>query len=86
MEVQAPGGSYCMIHDSYGTHAADTERLRDTLRREFAAIYRTDWLAEVEAFIRSQLPRRRHSLPTRTSLPSATSTSPRSWTSEFFFS
>lgn len=48
--------SYCMIHDSYGTHACDTDRLRDVLRQEFAAIYRTDWLGEVEAFLRARYP------------------------------
>jgi DNA-directed RNA polymerase len=56
LEDDQPGGSYAMIHDSFGTHACDVERMRDTLRREFAAIYRTDWLAKVEEFIRASYP------------------------------
>lgn len=56
LEADRAGGSYCMIHDSFGTHAADADRMRDTLRREFAAIYQTDWLAEVEAFLRAAYP------------------------------
>jgi DNA-directed RNA polymerase len=31
--------SFAMIHDSYGTHAADTDRLAFTLRDEFASMY-----------------------------------------------
>jgi DNA-directed RNA polymerase len=56
LEDDQPGGSYSMIHDSFGTHACDTDRMRSTLRREFAAIYQTDWLAEIEAFIRARCP------------------------------
>ena len=35
---------YCMIHDSFGTHAADMDVMARVLREEFVAIYTTDWL------------------------------------------
>jgi len=35
--------NFAMIHDSYGTHAADTTRMGVELRRLFVDIYRTDW-------------------------------------------
>ncbi len=32
-------GAFAMIHDSYGTHAADTQVLAETLRASFVALY-----------------------------------------------
>lgn len=37
------------IHDSFGTHAADTTRLGVILREQFAAIYAHDWLQRLHA-------------------------------------
>lgn len=37
--------SFAMIHDSYGTHAANATRMARLLRQTFADIYREDWLA-----------------------------------------
>lgn len=36
---------YCMIHDSYGTHAGRAGLLRDILRKQFVAQYQSDVLA-----------------------------------------
>lgn len=36
--------SFCMIHDSYGTHAADTDLLAEVLREQFVEIYCVDRL------------------------------------------
>jgi len=33
--------SFAMIHDSYGTHAADTAALADCLRASFVGLYAT---------------------------------------------
>lgn len=35
---------FCMIHDSYGTHAADVDTLAVTLREVFVSIYWDNWL------------------------------------------
>jgi DNA-directed RNA polymerase len=43
--------SWAMIHDSFGTHAADTTRLSRVLREQFVEMYRRDWLAEIAAEI-----------------------------------
>lgn len=39
--------SFAMIHDSYGTHAANTTTLNRVLREKFVEIYREDWLARL---------------------------------------
>lgn len=48
------------IHDDYGTHAADTEKLAALLRQSFVAIYRDDILgkffAEAQKQVKSELP------------------------------
>lgn len=48
---------FAMIHDSYGTHAADTDQLAYTLREQFVAIYENhDVLQEFADELRSQIP------------------------------
>jgi DNA-directed RNA polymerase, mitochondrial len=47
---------FAMIHDSYGVHAADTDLLSHVLREEFARIYQTNWLQEIEDYVRSYAP------------------------------
>lgn len=39
MAREIPGVSLAMIHDSFGTHAADTEKLYHVLREEFVRMY-----------------------------------------------
>ena len=39
--------SFAMIHDSFGTHAADAGTLFEVLRDEFVKMYETDWLREL---------------------------------------
>lgn len=39
--------SFAMIHDSFGTHAADTGILFEVLRDEFRKMYEPDWLWEL---------------------------------------
>jgi DNA-directed RNA polymerase len=49
--------SFAMIHDSYGTHAADTERFSKILRESFVAMYsETDFLEHFRDEIAAQLP------------------------------
>jgi DNA-directed RNA polymerase len=49
--------SFAMIHDSYGTHAADTDKLAAILRDQFVEMYLAhDVLAEFEASVRAALP------------------------------
>jgi DNA-directed RNA polymerase len=48
--------SFAMIHDRYAVHAADTEILSHVLRDEFARIYETNWLQEIEDYVRSYAP------------------------------
>lgn len=49
--------SFAMIHDSYGTHAADTDKLNRILREEFVGMYlRHDVLANFRDEISKQLP------------------------------
>jgi DNA-directed RNA polymerase len=57
--------SFAMIHDSYGTHAADTDLLAHTLREEFVRMYEEhDVLAEFLESLREQLPEEyRNELP-----------------------
>lgn len=45
--------SFAFIHDSYGTHAADTSKLAKTLRDVAAEMYAVDRLAEFETYVRS---------------------------------
>lgn len=40
-------GHFAMVHDSYGTHAADTPRLHRSLREQFVAIYQKDVLHDL---------------------------------------
>ncbi len=39
MSKEIPGVSLAMVHDSFGTHAADTEKLYHVLREEFVKMY-----------------------------------------------
>lgn len=39
MSREIPGVSLAMVHDSFGTHAADTEKLYHVLREEFVKMY-----------------------------------------------
>lgn len=49
--------SFAMVHDSYGTTAAETEALADTLRRAFVSLYQKhDVLAELRAAVVEALP------------------------------
>lgn len=49
--------SFAMIHDSYGTHAADTERMAHHLRSAFVAMYEEhDVLAEFLEGVAQRLP------------------------------
>lgn len=45
-----------MIHDSYGVHACDTLAFSHVLRREFVAIYKTDWLTKIRDDILAYAP------------------------------
>jgi DNA-directed RNA polymerase len=47
---------FAMIHDSYGTHAANTTRLAAVLREQFVEIYKRDWLRELYAELREKHP------------------------------
>lgn len=48
--------SLAVIHDSFGTHAADTDELVGILRETFVDQYRPDHLSELYAEIKHQLP------------------------------
>jgi DNA-directed RNA polymerase len=48
--------SFAMIHDSYGTHATDTDLLNVVLREEFIKLYSDDVLEEFRQQIIKQLP------------------------------
>lgn len=49
--------SFCFIHDSYGTHAADAGVLADVLRQQFVKMYSDhDVLAEFRDALQAQLP------------------------------
>jgi DNA-directed RNA polymerase len=41
--------AFSLIHDSYGTHAADMDTLNRCLREQFVEIYRHDWFASIQA-------------------------------------
>jgi DNA-directed RNA polymerase len=47
---------FSAIHDSYGVHACNAMALTNILRREFARIYETNWLQEIERYVRSYAP------------------------------
>lgn len=56
-EVVAQGvNAVVTIHDSFGTHAADTCAMFDALRTTFVAIYSEDWLAKLHADFQEQAP------------------------------
>lgn len=46
--------SFAMVHDSYGTHAADVQTLSSCLRAAFAYLYAGDPLAALERELRTQ--------------------------------
>lgn len=48
--------SFAMIHDSYATHAADTDTLRGCLRAAFCGLYQTDVLKAFRDEIQNGLP------------------------------
>mgnify|MGYP003393925235 FL=1 len=49
--------SFAMIHDSYGTHAADTDLLAETLRDQFVRLYSShDVLTQFRDELAAQLP------------------------------
>jgi DNA-directed RNA polymerase len=47
---------FAMIHDSYGTHAANTQRFASILRQQFVAIYKEDWLTKIRDDILAYAP------------------------------
>ena len=47
---------YAVIHDSYGTHAANTRRLGEIIRRQFVEMYSDNWLDIFQEEIRKQAP------------------------------
>lgn len=48
--------AFSMIHDSYGTHACDTNKLARLLRETFVAIYQHDWLGDLRAELTARYP------------------------------
>jgi DNA-directed RNA polymerase len=83
--VAAGVSQFAMIHDSYGTVAADTDTLAHTLRRAFVDMYENhDVLAEFAASVSARLPdKERLLLP---SLPSKGNLDLQSvLTSDYFF-
>jgi DNA-directed RNA polymerase len=48
--------SFCMIHDSYGTHAGNAQVMANSLREEFVNMYQTDVLMQFRDELMSQLP------------------------------
>ena len=56
--------NFAMIHDSFATHAGNTDTLRDTLREEFVKMYSENNLAKFRDEIASQLsPKNAKKLP-----------------------
>jgi DNA-directed RNA polymerase len=45
-----------MIHDSYGTHAADAPTMARVLRQSFADIFSKDWLHSLQVELQASLP------------------------------
>lgn len=54
--------SFAMIHDSYGTHAADAEKLSHLLRREFVKQYSGNVLEDFRNSILEIMPQDKHEL------------------------
>lgn len=48
--------SFAMVHDSYGTHAADADALFVTIREEAEKLFKPDLLKDLEAQLKAQLP------------------------------
>jgi DNA-directed RNA polymerase len=48
--------SFCMIHDSYGTHAGNAQVMANALREEFVAMYQPNVLALFRDDLLAQLP------------------------------
>ena len=58
--------SFSMVHDSYGTHAADSPVLADSLREVFVDMFDgTDLLSDLEKSIRSSVPGTHLDVPSR---------------------
>ena len=53
--------SFAMIHDSYGTHACDTDTLAQELRESFVRMYSEDVLGRFLEEVKQQLPEELHS-------------------------
>ncbi len=49
-------GAFAMVHDSYGTHAALTERLARILRETFVELYSCDRLAQIAEYVAAYAP------------------------------
>jgi DNA-directed RNA polymerase len=49
-------GSFCMIHDSYGTHAADADSLAKVIRLVYADTFTPDLLARFRSEVLESLP------------------------------
>lgn len=47
--------SLAVVHDSFGTHAGKTQKLRDCLLQEFVSMYETNWLEELKAKVEDQI-------------------------------
>lgn len=54
--LDAGVSSFAMVHDSYGTHAADCDTLARLLREAFVEMYREDVLQSFADQLRAQLP------------------------------
>ena len=54
--LEAGVESFCMIHDSYGSHAGAAEELRNCLRQAFVDQYSGEVLADFKAQLVAQLP------------------------------
>ena len=53
--------SFAMVHDSYGTHAADAEEMWGALRTAFVEMYsQMDVLEEFRNYLLEVLPEHRH--------------------------
>jgi DNA-directed RNA polymerase, mitochondrial len=56
LDVVGPSIHLSMVHDSYGTHAADAERLSYAIRQSFVEMYHeADWLERFRTEIAEQL-------------------------------
>ena len=63
MAVENGITNFAMIHDSYGTHAADTPALAQYLRRCFVDLYKNNdvlgmWIASQPEAVRGEFPPR----------------------------